>query len=75
MVKKLRRHSAAYKFRITLEALEGSKTISQVSSEHEIHANLLLAWIRKLQEDGHRVYASNALFAVTSTDHIRPDSS
>jgi len=29
MVKKRRRHSAACKFRIALEALEGSKTISQ----------------------------------------------
>ena len=32
MVKKRRRHSAACKFRIALEALEGSKTISQLSS-------------------------------------------
>ena len=28
MVKKRRRHTAAYKFRIAPEALEGSKTIS-----------------------------------------------
>ncbi len=41
MVKKRRRHSAAYKFRIALEALEGSKTISQLSSEHEIHPNMI----------------------------------
>ena len=27
MVKKRRRHMAAYKFRVALEALEGSKTI------------------------------------------------
>ena len=44
MVKKRRRHMAAYKFRVALEALEGSKTISQLSSEHEIHANLIRAW-------------------------------
>ena len=36
MVKKRRRHTAAYKFRVALEALEGGKTISQLSSEHEI---------------------------------------
>ena len=29
MVKKRRRHTAAYKFRIALEALKGSKTINQ----------------------------------------------
>ena len=59
MVKKRRRHSAAFKFRVALEALEGSKTISQLSSEHEIHANLIRAWKRLLLEDGPRVFASN----------------
>ena len=44
MVKQRRRHAAAYKFRVALEALEGSKTISQLSSEHEIHANPIRAW-------------------------------
>jgi len=40
MVKKRRRHSAAYKLRIVLEALEGSRTICQLSSEYEIHPNM-----------------------------------
>ena len=52
MVKKRRRHMAAHKFRVALEALEGSKTISQLSSEHEIHANLIRAWKRQLLEGG-----------------------
>lgn len=59
MVKKRRRHTAAYKFRVALEALEGSKTISQLSSEHGVHANLIRAWKRQLQEDGSRVFATN----------------
>ena len=33
MVKNRRRHTAAFKFRVALEALEGCKTISQLSSE------------------------------------------
>ena len=41
MVKKRRRHSSAYKFRVALEGLEGRKTISQLSGEHEIHPNLI----------------------------------
>lgn len=44
MVRKRRQHTAAYKFRVALEAVEGSKTISQLSSEHEVHANLIRAW-------------------------------
>ena len=59
MVKKRRRLTASYKFRVALEALEGSKTISQLSSEHEIHANLIRAWERQLLEDGPSVFASN----------------
>ena len=59
MVKKRRRHSAAYKFRIALEALEGSKTIGQLSSEHEVHPNMIRAWKRQLLEDGPSVFASS----------------
>ncbi len=40
MVKKRRRHMAAYKLRLTPEALGFSKTISQLSSEREMHSNL-----------------------------------
>ena len=59
MDKKRRQHTAGYKFRIALEAVEGSKTISQLSSEHEIHANLIRAWKRHLLEGGPRVFGSN----------------
>ena len=52
MAKKRCRHTAACKFRVAPEALEGSKTNSQLSSEHEIHANLIRAWKRQLLEDG-----------------------
>ena len=34
MVKKRRRHAAAYKFRIALEADEGGKTIGRSSNEY-----------------------------------------
>ena len=36
MVKKRRRHAAAYKFRIALEAVEGGKTIGRSSNEYAI---------------------------------------
>ena len=35
MVKKRRRHSAACKFRTALEAIESTKTMSQLSSAHK----------------------------------------
>ena len=48
MVKKRWRHTAAFKFRVALEALEGSQTIILSSSEHEIHAYLIRVWKRHL---------------------------
>ena len=59
MVNKRRRHTAAFKFRVALEALEGNKTISQLSSEHKIHGNLIRAWKRQLLEGGPNVFAAN----------------
>ena len=56
MFKKRRRHTPAHKFRLALEALEGSKTIGRLSSEHEIHANLIRAWKRQLLEDRPAVF-------------------
>ncbi len=52
MVKKRRRHLPACKFWIGLGALEGSKTIGQLYSEHETHPKLIQAWKRQLPDDG-----------------------
>ena len=60
MVKKRRRHSAAFRIRVALEALEGSKTISQLSSEHEVHPNMIRGWKQHLLEDGSRVIYNHA---------------
>ena len=35
MMKKRRQHREAYKFRVALQALEGSKTISQFRPHHD----------------------------------------
>ena len=59
MVKKQRQFTAGYKFNVALEPGEGSNKISQLSSEHEIHANLIRAWKRQRLEDGPRVFASS----------------
>ena len=53
---KRRRHTAASKFWIALEALEVRKTMSQLSSGHEIHASLIRSWTRYLLEDRPRIF-------------------
>ena len=59
MAKKRRRHSAEFKLRVALEALEGSKTMSQMSSEHALHSNVIRSWKQKLLEGGPSVFARN----------------
>ena len=58
MVRRRRRHTAACKIRVALKALEGSKTISQLSSEHYIHADLIYAWKLQFLDNGPKVFAS-----------------
>jgi len=60
MVRKRRRHKAAFKFRVALEALEGNKTIRQLSTEHEIRPSQIRAWKRQLLEKGPGVFAGAA---------------
>ena len=48
MVKIRWRHSAASKFRIALETLEGSKASCRLCSVHEIHAKLTQSWENRL---------------------------
>ena len=47
MVRKRRRHTAAFKFRVALEALESSKAIWQMFSEHEIDPNHIRSRTRR----------------------------
>lgn len=56
MVEQRRRHTAAYEFRIALQALEGGWTNSRLSSEYEIHPNLIQTWKLQLPEDGSRAF-------------------
>jgi putative transposase len=46
-----RRHDAAFKARVALEAVRRERTIAQLSSEYGIHPNLIRQWKRRLLEE------------------------
>jgi len=50
MKAKRRRHDAAFKARVALEALQGVKTIQQIAKEYELHPVQVSDWKKALLE-------------------------
>jgi len=45
-----RRHDAAFKARVALEALKGIKTIQEIAKEYDVHPTQVSTWKTTLQE-------------------------
>jgi putative transposase len=54
---KRRRHSAQFKFEVALEAAKGTKTLSELASEYQLHPRQISAWKRDLVESGPDVFS------------------
>ena len=55
-----KRHDAAFKARVALEALKGIKTIQQIAKEFEVHPTQVAAWKATLQERLAQVFEGGA---------------
>jgi len=51
-----KRHDAAFKAKVALEAAKGEKTIAQLSSEFGVHANQIRQWRKQLLEELPRLF-------------------
>lgn len=60
MSKQRRHYSAQFKFQVALEAASGTKTISQLSSEYQVHPNQIGQWKRQLLDGGVHVFENDA---------------
>ena len=52
MNQKRKQHSAAYKFKVALEAAKNGRTISQIASENNLHPNQVSHWKKQLLSEG-----------------------
>jgi len=59
MSAKRRWHSAAYKFKVALEAAKGDKTLSQLAEHYKLHPGQISEWKRQLLDDGASVFQSS----------------
>ena len=62
MSQQRRSFSAQFKFQIALEAARGTKTLSELASQHQVHPNQISQWKRQLLEEG------SVLFSRASAD-------
>ncbi len=59
MGRQRRAHSAEFKFKVALEAAKGTRTLSELASEMEVHPNQISDWKRRLLEEGAGVFQTN----------------
>ena len=54
-----KRHDAAFKAKVALEAAKGEKTIAQLSSEFGVHANQIRQWRKQLLEQLPQLFSNH----------------
>ncbi len=56
---KRRTFTAEYKFKVALEAAKGTKTLSEVAQEYQLHPNQISEWKLQLLKNGGEVFGQN----------------
>ena len=58
MVKKRKRHSAEFKFKVALAAAKESETVNQIAGDHALHPSQVSQWKQQLLSEGVTVFAT-----------------
>jgi len=48
---KKKKYPKEFKARVALEALKGEKSIAQISSDYEVHGNMITKWKKQLKDN------------------------
>jgi len=51
MRRKRRNHSPAFKAKVALAALQGEKTLAELSNEYDVHVNQIQTWRKQLKNN------------------------
>ena len=51
MRRKRRNHSPAFKAKVAFAALQGEKTLAELSSEYDVHVNQIQTWRKQLKNN------------------------
>ena len=50
-MRKRKKYPKELKAQVALEAIKGEKTIAEISSEYEVHSNMVIKWKKQLKEN------------------------
>jgi transposase len=64
-----KQYSPQFKAKVALEAVEGVKTIAELSSEYSIHPSVLNKWKRKLIEESVKLFESDSSKSAQTQDN------
>lgn len=65
-----RNHSAAFKAKVALAAIQGDKTLSQLAEDFEIHANQIIEWKKHLLAEAARVFGASPIAEPIDLKHL-----
>jgi putative transposase len=60
MTKQRRQYTDQFKFRVALEALKETKSISEIAGQYEVHPTQVKQWKRQLREGGTDVFRNGS---------------
>ena len=55
---KRKRHSGEFKFKVALEAAKGTKTLSTLAQEYQLHPSQISEWKSQLLTEGASVFST-----------------
>ena len=53
-------HSSEFKAKVALAALKGDKTVAELSSHYEVHANMITRWVREAKDGLSGVFSGDS---------------
>jgi transposase len=73
MEKKLQRRDPGLKLKVSLEAIKGELSISQIASKYDIHPKQVTDWRDQLLNEGGLIFTPKTSLRKTKTDHEKDD--
>lgn len=63
-----RNHTAAFKAKVALEALRGTKTLAELATQFDVHANQITTWKAQLLDGAEGIFGAEASTSAPAPD-------